>query len=59
MHEWVCRDRVRGPVPPLTASISGKEDEDGQQQPDETRELARQAREKTGQSLDTFVFRIC
>lgn len=41
------------------ASMSGKKDEGGQQQYDETRGFARQAREKVGWSLDTFVLRIC
>lgn len=62
-HEGVCRDRVRGPLPPshcsAPASISGNKDEGGQQQYDETRGFARQAREQAGWSLDTFVIRIC
>lgn len=41
------------------ASISGKRNGGGQQQYDETRGFARQAREKVGWSLDTFVLRTC
>lgn len=65
VHEWVCRDRVRGPLPlslngcNAPASKSGEKYEGGQQQYDETRGFARQAREKVGWSLDTFVLRIC
>lgn len=67
VHKWMCRDRVKGPFAPThcgaPASVTGKEDDDGQKQYKETRELhrgfARQAREKVGWSLNTFVSRIC
>ena len=67
VHKWVCRDRVKGPFAPThggaLAPVTGKEDDGGQKQYDETRELhrgfARQAREKVGWSLNIFASRIC
>lgn len=52
-----------GPFAPSHCSAlisqSGKKYQGGQQQYDETRRFARQARVKVGRSLDTFVLRIC
>lgn len=63
-HKWVCKGWGEGSFAPSNcsappASVSGKKNGGGQQQYDETRGFARQAREKVGWSLDTFVLRIC